>query len=105
MFCEQGVQVSQPLKLVRQKEQREDSGIAKRETEEHEVRRPCSSRIKLHGIGWKNNEKTKLTMEPSPKPKELQPIGFQLIKLEVLKSFKTLDISTDLGPAVSSGLI
>ena len=31
MFCEQGVQVSQPLKLVRQKEQCEDGGTDKRE--------------------------------------------------------------------------
>ena len=33
MFCEQGVQVSQPLKLVRQKEQRKDGGTDKRERE------------------------------------------------------------------------
>ena len=49
-----------------------------REREEHEVGRPCSSRIKPHGVGWENNEQTKLTMEPITKPKELQPIGFQL---------------------------
>jgi len=73
MFCEQGVQVSQPLKLVRQKEQREDGGTDERE--EHEVGRPCSSRIKPHGIGWKNNAKTKLTMEPIPNQKSYNPWG------------------------------
>ena len=30
--------------------------------------RPC-------GIGWENNEQTKLTMVPSQKPKELRPMG------------------------------
>ena len=79
MFCEQGVQVSQPLKLVRQKEQRKDVElIREKEREGHEVGWPCSFRIKLHRIGWKNNEKTKLTMKPIPKPRELQPIGVQL---------------------------
>ena len=33
-----------------------------------------------HGIGWENNEQTKLTMKPSPKAKELRPIGIQLNK-------------------------
>ena len=28
--------------------------------------------------GWENNKQTKLTMEPSPKTKELRPIGVQL---------------------------
>ena len=31
-----------------------------------------------HEIGWENNNRTKLTMEPSPKTKELRPIGVQL---------------------------
>ena len=30
------------------------------------------------GIGWENNEQTKLIMELSPKTKELRPIGVQL---------------------------
>lgn len=30
------------------------------------------------GIGWKNNEQTKLIMKPSPKTKKLLPIGVQL---------------------------
>ena len=33
-----------------------------------------------HGIGRENNEQTKLTMEPSPKAKELRSIGIQLNK-------------------------
>ena len=33
-----------------------------------------------HGIGWENNEQTKLTMKPSPKEKELRPVGIQLNK-------------------------
>ena len=31
-----------------------------------------------HGIGCENNKQTKLTVEPSPKTKELRPIGVQL---------------------------
>ena len=33
-----------------------------------------------HGISRENNEQTKLTMKPSPKTKDLRPIGVQLNK-------------------------
>ena len=58
MFCEQGIQVSQPLKLVRQKEQREDSGTARRGALGRATW-PCCSRIKPHGTGWENNGQRK----------------------------------------------
>ena len=43
------------------------------------ARQPYGSQNKRpHGIGWENNEQTKLTMEPSPKTKEQRHIRVQL---------------------------
>ena len=43
---------------------------------------------KPHGIGWENSKQTKLTIEPSPKTKELRATHRGPIKVEVLKSCK-----------------
>ena len=48
---------------------------------------PLAAFGRPHVIGWENYEQTELTMEPTPKTKELQPIGIpQIQSLEVLKS-------------------
>ena len=42
-----------------------------------------------HGIGSENNKQTKLTVEPSPKTKELRATHRGPVKLEVLIGYKT----------------
>ena len=41
------------------------------------LRRCIAITTRPHRIGWQNNEKTKLTIEPGPETKDLQNIGVQ----------------------------